>query len=429
MPMTPFIGAIRGLGGELGLDSGLFGHFAVGDELHGTGQPGGLAGRIVIGLAAQAHPFVVPRLVGDAHLDVDRRPAGEMEVEGGPGELDVLRVDEGLEAFAGVLQLAGAVAQKFLEARADPGAVGGEVEFPHAVARAAHGARQALLHGVERELGAPQVRDVDHRPRDAGELAGAVVGAGGGFGDPALGAVGQDDAELAVIGRVIGGGVPGRAAHPFEVVGVHGLHLGLEIVEPGVLRDAEDLVEVRGREPAVAPQVEVHGGDPGHGLREVQGFGGVAQRGLELLAFGDVGHRADGARRQALGVAQHPARARQPAGIAARRQRAVLHLELAGAGDGLVQPLDHDLEVLRVNRGQPLVAREQRAGILDAGEFVEQRRAGDLAGDEVEFEHAEAARGLREFQEFGGAAQASLVGAAVGGSGQERGGGDRAAGA
>jgi len=84
-------------------------------------------------------------------------------------------VDEGLEAFAGVLQLAGAVAEKFLEARADPGAVGGEVEFPHAVARAAHGARQALFHGIERELGAPQVRDVDHRPRDAGELAGAVV--------------------------------------------------------------------------------------------------------------------------------------------------------------------------------------------------------------------------------------------------------------
>jgi len=76
MPMTPFMGVriswltLRGSRSwrdsrprrELGLDSGLFGHFAVGDELHGTGQPGGLAGRIVIGLAAQAHPFVVPAL-------------------------------------------------------------------------------------------------------------------------------------------------------------------------------------------------------------------------------------------------------------------------------------------------------------------------------------------------------------------------------
>src|SRR5258707_418356 len=63
--------------------------------------------------------------------------------------------------------------------------------------------------------------------------------------------------------------------------------------------------------------------------------------------------------------------------------------------------------------GQPFVAREKGPVVRESHQFKKQRSAGDLAGDEIQIEHAEAAGGLREFQELGGSAQLRVAATAV----------------
>ena len=64
------LGAIGRLGGELGIQGGLLGALAVGDELSGARQAQGRAVRRALGLRARAHPLVVPVLVQHAKFDV-----------------------------------------------------------------------------------------------------------------------------------------------------------------------------------------------------------------------------------------------------------------------------------------------------------------------------------------------------------------------
>ena len=322
-------------------------------------------------------------------------------------------MDERLEAFPRVLEFARGVPQEFLEARAEPGFVAGNIEFPDAVAGAAHGARQALFHRIQGRFGALQVGDVDQRTGDAGEFAVAVMGAAGGFRDPAFGAVRQQHAVLAAVGRILRRGAGCRAADTRDVPRMHGRETPVEVVERGGRGDAQDLVEVRGRQPALAAEVQVHGGDAGHRLRDIERLRGVAQRRLEFFAIGDVGDGADDARRKAFGVHQHSAAAIQPAQSAVEQQRTIFGRERAARGDGVVQFPNHSFEVFGVDGDQPLIAREQRHRIVQARQLEEHRRAGHLAGDEIQVEDAEAARRLREFQQLGRAAQTPFAFAAL----------------
>ena len=148
-------------------------------------------------------------------------------------------------------------------------------------------------------------------------------------------------------------------------------------------------------------------------LRGVERLGGVAQPFLPLLVLGDLGDGADGARRETFRILDHLTASCQPAQPAVQQQRSILGLELAARGNRIVEPLHQLLIIFGMNGGQPFAAREGHVPVLEVEKTEERRRAGQLAGDEVEIEHAQAARGVREFQEFGGPAQLCLAFAAA----------------
>jgi hypothetical protein len=185
--------------------------------------------------------------------------------------------------------------------------------------------------------------------------------------------------------------------------------MSVAIVEPGGGGDAQNLVKVTGGDPALAAEIQVHGGHASHALGDVQGFRAVAQGVFELLALGDVGDGADRTRGEAFGVIKDLATAGQPAQPAVQEEGAVLGLEFAAAGNGRIELRDHPFVVFGVDGGQPFVTREQGGAVGEAEEFEEQGRTGDLTGDEVQIEDAETAGGLRELEKFGGAAHLGLV--------------------
>ena len=153
---------------------------------------------------------------------------------------------------------------------------------------------------------------------------------------------------------------------------------------------------------------------PATALGDVQGLGGVAQRVLELLAFGDVGERADGAGRETFGIEQDLAAAGEPAEAAIAQTGNGIR---PGTGPPLVMAVlscsMNEFQILGVHGSQPFVAGEQGVAMGDLQKFEEERGAGDLAGDEIQVEHAEAAGGLREFEELGRAAHLGLALAAA----------------
>ena len=115
------LGAVRRFRGELGVERGLLGEFAVGDELHRAGQPDGRAVRIALGLAAQPHPFVMPVLVPHAKFHVVHGAiASQMIVDRGARSRRSsgwIRLSKRLARGA---ELADAEAQQLLEARPEP---------------------------------------------------------------------------------------------------------------------------------------------------------------------------------------------------------------------------------------------------------------------------------------------------------------------
>ena len=126
----------------------------------------------------------------------------------------------------------------------------------------------------------------------------------------------------------------------------------------GSRRQAEELVEVFRADPALPRDVEVHGRDTRHGLRDGERFGLLLERFLELLARRHVGDGAD----EPGGLPVRPARdlaARgQPAHAPVECRYAVLGVEVETARDGVAQCMYHRLEVLAMHRRQPVVAVE-----------------------------------------------------------------------
>ena len=403
------LGAIGGLGRELGIERRLLGELAVGHELHGSCDPGRFAGGVALGEGPKAHPFVMSRLVTEADFRVAEGAQGEMIGEHFFRPLDVLGMHERPKPIARMAELARLEAQQFLEVRPEPERIGGEVELQHTVAGAEHGAGQALLGGGECGLGALAVGHVDERAGDAQHLAAGAMRHIGLLRDPAFAAVRQAHAVLAGVGGMVRVGLEGRAPHALQVLGMHAREAAIQVVQLRGGRDGEHLVQVVGGDPAPAVEVQVHGRDARRALRDVERLGFLAERGLEVLALGDVGDRADEPHRHALGIVRDLTARREPADAPVLEERAVLRLEVRAALERVAQGMDDGFEVHGVDGREPIVAGEGRAQGLDPDELEEERGRVDLGGLQIELEDAEAADVLHEAQEFGGALQLRLA--------------------
>ena len=256
----------------------------------------------------------------------------------------------------------------------------------------------------ERRLRLLEVGDVDQGAGDAHDATRAVARDARLLGDPAHRIVLEQHAVFAAIERLTGGHVEGRAARPLEILRVDAGEVGIEIGELGLGWDGEELVDIVRGETFAGGDVDVEGGDAGGGLGDVEGIAGAAELLLELLALGDVAQRTDHVPGLAIGLEHDAAAAREPAIAAAQEQGAVFGLIVAALEHGGAELLDETLEIGRVDGGEPLVLGERQVAMIEAGELEEQRGAGDVAGVQVEVEHAEAARGLGELEKFAGAA-------------------------
>ncbi len=184
-----------------------------------SGVPSGGA----IGLGARAHPFVVAGLVPQREIPHRRRCGAADDSRWQALEtLRVVGMHQLLKALAGDAQLADAVAQHFLEAQAEPGDVGDEVDFPQAVLGAAHRARSKRLSMESKAASvrfkslmstmAPVMRTTSP------DLSRDTVAFSPIQRSPPPSSM---HAVFAAIGGIFRGGVDGRAAHAGDIVGMH----------------------------------------------------------------------------------------------------------------------------------------------------------------------------------------------------------------
>ena len=404
--------AVGRLGGELCIEGRLLGHLAVRHDLHGTCEPHGFAVRVTLGLGAQAHPLevAVPVLHPDFHIE--QPVTVEVLVHRGEGLAAILWMDQPLEALARARERSGSEPEELLESRTEPELAGGDVEFPHPVARAAHGTRQALFGRGQRGFCALELGDIHERTREAHRPAVGAVDDVRFLADPALQAVGKLDPVCATIGGPLRARVERRAANALEVVGVHVAQSLVPLGERRGRRQAHELVEVLRAYPALPRQIEVHGRNARDGLRDAERFGLLLERLLQALAGGDIGDRADEAGWVAIGIAGDLTARGDPAHGAVRGQRAVFGIEVQAAADCMTEGLNDRLEVLPVHGGEPVVAMESEAVRGNADDLEEKRRRFDLAARQIQIEDAESTGALGKTQELCGAVQLALPGAA-----------------
>ena len=197
---------------------------------------------VPFGLPAQPHPFVVTGLVQQADFDVADGLAHEMVLDRLAGRRGIVGMHQPLEARLRVVELSVAESQELLEARAEPEFVGLEVDLPHAVAGAAHGAGETLLGRRQGGFGALQVGDVGERARDTQDLPTGAVSHVGLLRDPAFRAVRQAQPVLASVGGRIGSGFERCPADAFDVVGMYAKKAPVHVVELSRARDAKECV-------------------------------------------------------------------------------------------------------------------------------------------------------------------------------------------